>query len=111
MIKFRLHDGHLVITLGSSGYTAFNNSLQVIKDAKFRFNARTQEWFGPWFKRDEIKEALENYDTIDDNISQEDIEALIGRIDSKKAEINALTSEAARWIDKTTPFSSFLWIF
>lgn len=76
MIKFRLHDGHLVITLGSSGYTAFNNSLQVIKDAKFRFNARTQEWFGPWFKRDEIKEALENYDTIDDNISQEDIEAL-----------------------------------
>ena len=64
----------MCVQVHSNGYSSFNNSLQVLRDAKFRFNQDTKEWFGPWYKRDEIKELLENYDTIEDKISDEEYE-------------------------------------
>lgn len=76
MIYFTLNGANLEVRLDSQGYTVFNNSMQVLKDAKFRFNPDTKKWSGPWYKRDEIKEALENYDTIEDSISENDIEEL-----------------------------------
>ena len=74
MIYFTLNGSNLEVALESQGYGPFNNSMQVLKDAKFRFNPTTKKWVGPWYRKDEIKEALENYDTIDDKATDEALE-------------------------------------
>ena len=74
MIQFTLRNGQLVVSQHGNGYTVFNNIIQVLKDLKFRFNPNTSEWVGPWYRRGELKDLLENYDTIEDKISDEDYE-------------------------------------
>lgn len=74
MIKIRMIGNNIGVTLDKSGYTVFNNCVQVLKDNKFRYNSTTREWVGPLYKKDDIKEALENYDTINDTVTVKDID-------------------------------------
>lgn len=76
MVKFRLVNGQLGVLIGKSNYTTFNNCIQVLKDNKFRYNPTTHEWIGSIYKRDTIKEILENYDVVEDRISKQQLEVI-----------------------------------
>ena len=74
MIKLKYINKQLYVYLEKLSYTIFNNCIQLLKDNKFRFNPNSCAWIGPIYKKDEIKEALENYDIIKDEIPREEID-------------------------------------
>ena len=71
MITFKLKGSSLSVSLSVDGYTQFNNCIRVLKDMKFRYNPVSKDWVGPWHKKDELKEKLSDYDTIEDPTSEE----------------------------------------
>ena len=76
MIRISLKGNKLCVKVDSSSYGSFNNAIRVLKDNKFRYNSTTKEWLGPWFKRDDIKGYLEDYDTVEDTVTQDQIDSV-----------------------------------
>ena len=65
------------IKFGKLGYSAFNSCVSILKNEKFRYNDTSREWIGPLYKKETIKKVLEAYDSVDDEVSIEDVESFL----------------------------------
>lgn len=73
MITLSLQDKHLAISLNGTTHAIFSTAINLLKREKFRYNAATRTWLAQPFKYENIKAKLEELDTIEDKVIQEDL--------------------------------------
>ena len=71
MVILGIKANSLSVKLDNCSYSIFNEIIQLLRSKNFRFNSQTQEWVAPIFKYEEIKNLLENIDTVEDHITEE----------------------------------------
>ncbi len=76
MVSISLKDRFLSVSLYSGGPSTFTECVHVLKQHRFRYSTKTHEWIGPWFKLNELKEDLEDVDTIEMKIDEGKLEEL-----------------------------------
>lgn len=76
MININLKNSQLSISSFNLGPSAHAEVCRILKLNKFRFSPKTKDWIGPWFRLEDIKLELEEIDTLNINIKEEDLEEL-----------------------------------
>lgn len=76
MITIKLNEKNLEVSLEGATPSVFNEGVHFLKLNKLRFYPKRKVWVCPWFKLEEIKETLENIDTLDVQINESQLEDL-----------------------------------
>lgn len=76
MITLELKGTNLAIKTGRSDYATFTTVLNTLKEQRCRYNTALQEWITSAFRYQELKEILEDLDTIEDKVDLKELEAL-----------------------------------
>lgn len=73
MITLLIKDKSLCVNISSTDYSSFSDAIKVLKNNKFRYDASLKSWLGPWFKFEEIKSRLEDFDVIDNRVKDKEL--------------------------------------